>query len=888
MPKAHDDDVVMNLVELALSRPTDAREAWLRTTCGDDKELFSQVWNYVQWNHRMQDFLLDPLYPSLQEDRFTPGELLADRFRIVREVARGGMGIVYEATDERLGRRIALKCARSGFRGRLPPEVRHASEISHPNVCKIFDIHTASTARGDIDFLTMEFIDGKTLAERLRAGPLTEAEAREIANQLCAGLAEAHRKGVVHGDLKTNNVILTSTLDGATRAVITDFGLARQPAGRIGENAPAQLLQSAPVAGAPAYMAPELREGKKPTPASDIYAFGVILRELVSGKRPEAPVVNTVDAQPTRKPPTLETQWDRALARCLDPDPARRFEDAGKLLQALEPPRSRRWLIGAIAAVLLAAAVSGFVTFRRTTAPRETVRLALLPFRSNPDTADLAAGLFRDTDVQLARLKGTSQTRAVVIRGSAVASKKVDTVAKARSVLAATHVFQVTVEKENGNDILRAYLTDTRSGVNTKESEMRYQPEQLRYAPVALAGILTSSLRLPSIGPRATVNAAARRAYLTGLSLLGNVEPDEPLATMQSAVAADPDSPLTWAGLAEAQLLKFGLTGDAAWKEKARESVRQAELRNPDLAEVHSISGWLKKDSSQYELAEVDLLRAVDLQPDNGIAWRRLGMTYESSGLLSQALTSLQRATQVRPDDFRNHRELGTFYIERSRYSEAQAEYQKMVNLAPNLSASHYALGLAFFNQRKYNEAENEFRAAIRIEDRSDAEQALATILSDEGKNREAAEEYLKAIRIGPATSLLWLDLGLCYSREGLETRAMDAFRKGRPLAEMELTGDTRNGRERANLAYLEARLQDRSRAELDIDNALQLSQDDTTRVMAVLTYEALGGEEHRKRTLDLLASSPPLLADVKSFPELADLRRDPRYLKLLSSNHVQ
>jgi serine/threonine protein kinase len=134
----------------------------------------------------------------------------------------------------------------------------------------------------------MEFIDGKTLAERLRAGPLTEAEAREIANQLCAGLAEAHRKRVVHGDLKTNNVILTSTLDGATRAVITDFGLARQPAGRIGENAPAQMLQSAPVGGAPGYMAPELREGGKPTPASDVYALGVILRELVSGKRPEA------------------------------------------------------------------------------------------------------------------------------------------------------------------------------------------------------------------------------------------------------------------------------------------------------------------------------------------------------------------------------------------------------------------------------------------------------------------------------------------------------------------------------------------------------------------------------------------------------------------------
>ena len=145
MPKAQDDDLVMSLVEMALSQPPDTQEAYVRTACGGDPELFSQVWDYVQWNHRMRDFLLEPLFPALPQHRFAPGDLLADRFRIVREVAQGGMGIVYEARDEKLGRRIALKCAKSGFHQRLPPEVRHASEISHPNVCKIFEIHTAST-----------------------------------------------------------------------------------------------------------------------------------------------------------------------------------------------------------------------------------------------------------------------------------------------------------------------------------------------------------------------------------------------------------------------------------------------------------------------------------------------------------------------------------------------------------------------------------------------------------------------------------------------------------------------------------------------------------------------------------------------------------------------
>src|ERR1700692_2125723 len=251
--KAPDDDLVMSLVDLALTHPADQRQAYLKNACGDDTELFDQTWSYVQWEQRMNGFLLDPLYPAASyEHPFEPGELLDDRFRIVREIAQGGMGIVYEAVDEKLQRRIALKCAKTGFRKRLPPEVRNATEISHPNVCKIFEIHTASTRQGEIDFITMEFLDGETLADRLTRGPLPEKEARAIALQLCAGLAEAHRNRVIHGDLKSNNVILTTGPHGGVRAVITDFGLARGP------EAPQASAQSGQMAGTPDYMAPEL------------------------------------------------------------------------------------------------------------------------------------------------------------------------------------------------------------------------------------------------------------------------------------------------------------------------------------------------------------------------------------------------------------------------------------------------------------------------------------------------------------------------------------------------------------------------------------------------------------------------------------------------------
>src|ERR1700680_2155987 len=209
--KREADERVMSLVELALARPCAEREVYLRGACAEDTELLAEVQGYVQCEERMKGFLLDPLFAPASDGRlFEPGQLLDNRFRIVRELAEGGMGIVYEALDEKLDRRIAIKCAKAGFRKRLPPEVRNASEISHPNVCKIFEIHTTSTHRGEAEFLTMEFLEGETLAERLRRGPLPEAEARTIARQLSEGLAEAHRNRVIHGDLKSNHVILTT------------------------------------------------------------------------------------------------------------------------------------------------------------------------------------------------------------------------------------------------------------------------------------------------------------------------------------------------------------------------------------------------------------------------------------------------------------------------------------------------------------------------------------------------------------------------------------------------------------------------------------------------------------------------------------------------------
>ena len=880
--KVQDDDLLMNLVELALSRPSTERTAYLQTACAGDTELLTRVCHYVEWEERMNGFLLDPLYaPAANEHRFEPGDLLSDRFRIVREVAQGGMGIVYEATDEKLERRIALKCGKTGFRKRLPPEVRNATAISHPNVCKIFEIHTASTSQGETDFITMEFLEGETLAERLRRGPLSATDVRTIARQLCAGLAEAHRNHVTHGDLKSNNIILTTGPDGSMRAVVTDFGLARKPEAdrRMGHSGDER-------AGTPDYMAPELWKGEAASPASDVYALGVILYELLAGRRPYPAEMSWEERQNT-KPAGVDSKWDRILFGCLNADPAQRFRDGAEVAQALDPPRKRRWLLAAAAAAAILASITWGVTYRGLSAPKESWRLALLPVTSGPDLAPLAAQLSRQADLQLSRLSGGTVARLSVVRLNKILSKHATTVENARSLFAATHVLRVALVPEGNNVLLEASLADTRAGPN-KVWRVKYGAGQTRYAPVALAGFVTGALQLPPLVSLATVNASAKKDYLAGLqSVRRDSGIDSALVSFERAVAADPDSPLTYAGLAEAQWFKYYLIRDQAWLERATESARQAELRNPDLPAVHRIEGILLENSGLYELAEAEFRRAIELSPADSDGYRRLGQVFERNNRMDDALASYRKAIEIEPSYYRNHQALGAFYFQQGKYSEAAKEFEKTVALEPAEAAAHYALGTAYMITGRYADSERELRSSLSLGETSNALYILGVVLMDERRPQDSIPYFSRALALFPQQYLWWMDLGIAYQLANRETDARSAFRGGLELAEKEITTDPRNGEVRSHLAYLCAKLGNRPRAESEIAQALQLSPEDSvTRHMAVRTYETLG---QRSQALAILVGSPDqVLSDVRRSADLAGLQTDPHFQQLLLTRQIK
>src|SRR5882724_4434984 len=254
------------------------------------------------------------------EGRFLPGSLIAGRYRIIALLGRGGMGEVYRADDLTLGQPVALKFLPDQAAGdealleRFRNEVRTARKVSHPNVCRVYDV-------GEVDgqtFFTMEYVDGEDLASLLRRiGRLPQDKALDMARQLCAGLAAAHAKGVLHRDMKPANIML----DGRGQVVITDFGLAGV----------ADQIEGAEVrSGTPAYMAPEQLAGKEVSVRSDIYALGLVLYEVFTGKRAfaesSAKTLHNKREEHLSRPSSLVKDLDpaieRVILRCLETDPA--------------------------------------------------------------------------------------------------------------------------------------------------------------------------------------------------------------------------------------------------------------------------------------------------------------------------------------------------------------------------------------------------------------------------------------------------------------------------------------------------------------------------------------------------------------------------------------
>lgn len=360
------------IFDAALKQAPGDRHRFVILACHDDPELLAEITGLLQADAEAGSFLdnsapdltssgADIVWNHCRTDVLPLGEVISGRFEIRRFVGQGGMGQVYEAKDIELGICVALKTIRPEISAnghaltRFKKEVQLTRLVTHPNVCRVFDLGRHVPRPGTDDkrsqpfaFLTMELLEGDTLSDLLRRKKrLLTTEALPITEQVAEGLAAAHRLGIVHRDIKPSNILLVPN-GNETRAVITDFGLARtiNPEKDLGAG---QLSKSVTgqgnAVGTLAYMAPEQLTGAAVTPATDIYAFGLVIYEIVTGVRPFDPTLplggvprrlNHPPPSPRIHVPDLDLHWEAAILHCLQVDPGARFQNARQVVEAIK------------------------------------------------------------------------------------------------------------------------------------------------------------------------------------------------------------------------------------------------------------------------------------------------------------------------------------------------------------------------------------------------------------------------------------------------------------------------------------------------------------------------------------------------------------------------
>jgi serine/threonine protein kinase len=480
----------------AMERPWNERKTFVAKACGDDMELRTELLAMIE-AHESQGAIseiftaeIKRLLMSAAPTTLLSGDLILERFEIVRLLGSGGMGDVYEAVDKELQQIVALKMIRPEIArnkivlARFKREVQLARRLSGPHICRIHEFFVIKDKEGLVDgaFLTMELLEGITLADKLKEGPLPRRDAQAMAMDICAGLAAMHKAGIIHRDLKSRNIMVVNR-DGTQRAVVMDFGLAHQ----LTQSSPrddAVLTIPGAVQGTPENMAPEQLEGRGATTASDVYAMGIILYELVTGKHPFAssnPLGAAVLRGKKLSPASsvaheVPRRWEVIIKTCLKYEPIQRYQSADELVRALNGNTLgvrvvlKRWsgLLLALAGSTLIVAYPWFIPTLRLEAERVHLvnhekHVAVLPFEvaeNNREASMLADELM---DSLAGRLSDLDAGKTLwVVPPSEIRRRKVNDPGTALREFGATLVIKGHFSCDGGTVRLNLELIDSR------------------------------------------------------------------------------------------------------------------------------------------------------------------------------------------------------------------------------------------------------------------------------------------------------------------------------------------------------------------------------------------------------------------------------------------
>lgn len=728
------------------------RTQYLSDECGSDEALRREVESLVEASESGHSFIERPaisLGLKLLSDGLAASLLgqSVGHYSVVRRLGRGGMGEVYLAEDSVLERSVALKFISDGGRAKdqLMKEARAVARLENPNICAVYGVEEI----GDLNFIVMQYIEGETLAALLRSERLQLGRTLDLSEQIVSALAAAHDRGIIHRDVKPQNMIVTT--EGQIK--VLDFGLAKfvqqqHPNSEQAREALSHTAQVSSVVGTVAYMSPEQTRGEELDARSDIFSFGIVLCEMLSGVNPflretydeTLAAIRNEEAACEGLPAELSDSLTRIIRKCLAKEPALRYETAGQLLRELRglrgggrverraatpPPRRfdrtrthlKYYAVAVLALVCLLLTGAGFVYVKSS----RIHTLAILPItnKSQDPRADyLSEGLTRnlsDKFSYLPRLKVRALSVISLNTGEATE------VAQIGRVLEADAVLTGQIINRSGSLQLHLSLLKTTDASQSWERTFDLGAVDLFVLQDQITREVTSNLGLWLIGDenrllakRQTNSEEALNLYMRGRRYWSLKRDRENIQAaielFDRAIELDPAFAKAYTGLADSYVLMSNVAyGPMRTKEamdKARWAARQALEIDESLPEAHTSMGVIKfRYDWEWEQSEQLFRRAIVLDPEYAPAHYWYSNLLAVSGRFEEALRESETAKALDPYSPVSAMNYGRMLYYARRYDEAAEYFRKLLGERPDYPQFQHLMGLILLQQGRYPEA---------------------------------------------------------------------------------------------------------------------------------------------------------------------------------------